>query len=124
LDNSRSCRCSVSRLLLCILVVGTFIFAQDAIVRPNDALILENIPAARGSVGYGKTFTQLDNVFLRENAYKDIGVVFDWIEAQAELDAKRAMVTGGSSGGHMTLAAATLYNDRIACSVMWSACRT
>ncbi len=74
-------------------------------------------PNVRGSMGYGKTFTQLDNGFLRENTYKDIGALFDWIGAQPELDAKRVMVTGGSYGGHMTLAVATRYNDRIACSV-------
>ncbi len=78
------------------------------------ALIYPNV---RGSVGYGKTFTQLDNGFLRENTYKDIGALFDWISTQPELDAKHVMVTGGSYGGHMTLAVATRYNDRIACSV-------
>ncbi len=74
-------------------------------------------PNVRGSTGYGKTFTQLDNGFLRENTYKDIGTLLDWIGQQPDLDAKRIMVTGGSYGGHMTLAVATLYNDRIACSV-------
>ncbi len=78
------------------------------------ALIYPNV---RGSEGYGKTFTQLDNGFQREDTYKDIGALFDWISAQPELDAKRVMVTGGSYGGHMTLAIATRYNDRIACSV-------
>jgi dipeptidyl aminopeptidase/acylaminoacyl peptidase len=78
------------------------------------ALIYPNV---RGSIGYGKTFTQLDNGFLRENTYKDIGALFDWIASQSELDANRVMVTGGSYGGHMTLAVATRYSDRIACSV-------
>ncbi len=74
-------------------------------------------PNVRGSTGYGKTFSQLDNGFLRENTYKDIGALLDWIGQQPDLDAKRVMVTGGSYGGHMTLAVATLYSDRIACSV-------
>ncbi len=78
------------------------------------ALILPNV---RGSTGYGKTFTQLDNGFLREGTYKDIGALFDWIAAQPELDARRVMVTGGSYGGHMTLAVATLYDGKLACSV-------
>ena len=78
------------------------------------ALIFPNV---RGSTGYGKTFTQLDNGFLREGTYKDIGTLFDWIAAQPELDAQHVMVTGGSYGGHMTLAVATLYNDKLACSV-------
>ena len=78
------------------------------------ALIFPNV---RGSTGYGKTFTELDNGFLREGTYKDIGALFDWIASQPELDARRVMVTGGSYGGHMTLAVATRYNDKLACSV-------
>jgi dipeptidyl aminopeptidase/acylaminoacyl peptidase len=78
------------------------------------ALIFPNV---RGSTGYGKAFTQLDNGFLRENTYKDIGAQLDWIGTQPDLDAKKVLVTGGSYGGHMTLAVATLYNDRITCSV-------
>jgi len=74
-------------------------------------------PNVRGSTGYGKSFTELDNGFLREGTYKDVGALFDWIAAQPELDAHRVMVTGGSYGGHMTLAVATRYNDKLACSV-------
>ncbi len=74
-------------------------------------------PNVRGSTGYGKTFVTLDNGFLREDSYKDINALFDWIAAQPDLDASRIMVTGGSYGGFMTLAVATNYNDRIRCSV-------
>jgi dipeptidyl aminopeptidase/acylaminoacyl peptidase len=78
------------------------------------AVILPNI---RGSSGYGKTFLQMDNGVLREGAYKDIGALFDWIAARPDLDAGRVMVGGGSYGGHMTLAVAYLYSDRIRCAV-------
>ena len=74
-------------------------------------------PNVRGSSGYGKTFLDLDNGFLREDSYRDIGALLDWIEAQPDLDAGKVMVSGGSYGGHMTLAASYLYADRIACSV-------
>ena len=70
-------------------------------------------PNVRGSSGYGKTFLKLDNGFLREDTYKDIGALLDWIKTQPRLDANRVMVTGGSYGGHMTFAVATRYNDRI-----------
>ncbi|MEP6741276.1 MAG: alpha/beta fold hydrolase, partial [bacterium] len=70
-------------------------------------------PNVRGSSGYGKTFLQLDNGFLREDTYKDIGTLLDWIKTQPRLDASRVMVTGGSYGGHMSFAIATRYNDRI-----------
>jgi dipeptidyl aminopeptidase/acylaminoacyl peptidase len=74
-------------------------------------------PNVRGSSGYGKSFLQLDNGFLREDTYKDIGALLDWIGGRAELDSRRVMVTSGSYGGHMTLAVATRYNDRIRCSL-------
>ncbi len=78
------------------------------------AVVLPNI---RGSSGYGKTFLQLDNGFLREGSYKDIGALFDWIRTRPDLDADRVMVGGGSYGGHMTLAVAYLYSDRIRCAL-------
>jgi dipeptidyl aminopeptidase/acylaminoacyl peptidase len=78
------------------------------------ALILPNV---RGSTGYGKTFTKLDNGFLRQDSYKDINALFDWIPTRPDLDADRVAVTGGSYGGHMTLAVSTFYSDRIRCSI-------
>ena len=78
------------------------------------ALIYPNV---RGSTGYGKAFSLLDNGFKREDTYKDINALFDWIGGQSDLDASRICVTGGSYGGHMTLAVSTFYSDRIKCSV-------
>ena len=74
-------------------------------------------PNVRGSSGYGKTFLDLDNGFLREGSYQDIGALLDWIGTQPDLDADKVMVSGGSYGGHMTLAVSYLYSDRIACSL-------
>lgn len=78
------------------------------------AMILPNV---RGSTGFGKTFSLLDNGCLREDTYKDIAALFDWVAARPDLDASRVMVQGGSYGGHMTLAVATFYSDRIRCAV-------
>ncbi len=78
------------------------------------ALLYPNI---RGSSGYGKTFLDLDNGFLREDSYKDIGALLDWIAALPELDAEKVLVSGGSYGGHMTLAVSYLYSEKIAASV-------
>src|SRR5215467_13329105 len=78
------------------------------------ALIYPNV---RGSTGYGKTFSLLDNGFKREDSYKDINALFDWIGGQNDLDALRIGVTGGSYGGHMTLAVSTFYSERIKCSI-------
>jgi dipeptidyl aminopeptidase/acylaminoacyl peptidase len=78
-----------------------------AVIRPN----------VRGSSGYGKTFLKLDNAYLREDSYKDIGALLDWVKTRPDLDADRVMVTGGSYGGHMTLAVATYYPERIRCAL-------
>ena len=78
------------------------------------ALIYPNV---RGSTGYGKTFSLLDNGFHRDDTYKDINALFDWIATRPDLDAERICVTGGSYGGHMTLAVSTFYSGRIRCSV-------
>jgi dipeptidyl aminopeptidase/acylaminoacyl peptidase len=74
-------------------------------------------PNVRGSTGYGKTFTLLDNGFKRDDTYKDINALFDWIATRPDLDSDRIAVMGGSYGGHMTLAVSTFYSDRIRCSV-------
>ncbi|MES3015524.1 MAG: prolyl oligopeptidase family serine peptidase [Pseudomonadota bacterium] len=71
-------------------------------------------PNVRGSSGYGKTFLALDDGFKREDSVKDIGALLDWIATQPGLDASRVVVTGGSYGGYMSLAVATMYSDRIA----------
>ena len=71
-------------------------------------------PNVRGSTGFGKSFTDLDNGFKREDAVKDIGALLDWIARQPDLDASRVVVAGGSYGGYMSLATSVHYADRIA----------
>jgi len=83
----------------------------------NELGVAMLFPNVRGSSGYGKTFLTLDNGFQREDTYKDIGALLDWIKTRDDLDASRIMVTGGSYGGHMTLAIAWYYPDRIRCAV-------
>src|SRR5207253_10904989 len=83
----------------------------------NELGVAVLFPNVRGSSGYGKTFLQLDNGLKREDSYKDVAALFDWIKGRPDLDAERAVVTGGSEGGHMTLAVATYYPDRIRCAV-------
>ncbi|CAA9252495.1 MAG: FIG00684568: hypothetical protein [uncultured Chthoniobacterales bacterium] len=75
------------------------------------------LPNVRGSTGYGKTFLKLDNGMKREDSYKDIAALLDWLPTQPSLDKDRVMVTGGSYGGFMTLQVAWNYPDRIRCAV-------
>ena len=83
----------------------------------NELGIAMIYPNIRGSSGYGKTFLKLDNGFKREDSYKDLAALLDWIKAQPDLDGERVMVAGGSYGGHATLAVATQYSDKIRCAV-------
>lgn len=70
-------------------------------------------PNVRGSTGYGKTYTGLDNGFQREDSVRDIGALLDWIATQPDLDQDRVAVIGGSYGGYMVLASAVHYSDRL-----------
>jgi len=83
----------------------------------NELGVAMIFPNVRGSTGFGKTFVKLDNGTKRLDSVRDIAALLDWIGAQPELDASKVMITGGSYGGYMTLMVATMYNDRICCSV-------
>ena len=74
-------------------------------------------PNVRGSSGFGKSFLKLDNGLLRENSYKDVGALLDWIATQPDLDASRVMITGASYGGNVSLVTAMQYADRIRCAI-------
>ena len=74
-------------------------------------------PNVRGSTGYGKTFTHLDDVRKREDSVKDLAAGVEWLKKSGGADPKRVAVMGGSYGGYMTLAAITLYPDLWAAAV-------
>lgn len=70
-------------------------------------------PNVRGSTGYGRRYTLLDNGRLREDSVRDIGALLVWIAAQPDLDPERVVVMGGSYGGYMVLASLIAYGDRL-----------
>jgi len=74
-------------------------------------------PNVRGSTGYGKAYTHLDDVEKRMDAVRDIDAAVDWLAARPELDAERVVAKGGSYGGFMVLAALTEYPDRWAAGI-------
>lgn len=71
----------------------------------------------RGSTGYGKTYTHLDDVEKREDSVKDLAAAAEWLKTSGGADPKRIAVMGGSYGGYMTMAAITLYPDLWAAAV-------
>lgn len=74
-------------------------------------------PNVRGSTGYGKTFSHLDDVEKREDSVKDLAYAVEWLKTRGNADPKRIAVTGGSYGGYMTMAAITLYPELWAAAV-------
>jgi dipeptidyl aminopeptidase/acylaminoacyl peptidase len=74
-------------------------------------------PNVRGSTGYGREYTLLDDGMRREDSVDDIGALLDWIGLQDELDATRVGVYGGSYGGYMVLASLVHFPERIAAGV-------
>jgi dipeptidyl aminopeptidase/acylaminoacyl peptidase len=70
-------------------------------------------PNIRGSSGYGKTFLALDNGMQRDDAVKDLGALIVWVDTQSAFDPKHVVVSGGSYGGYLALAALMNYGDRL-----------
>ncbi|CAN5609447.1 S9 family peptidase [soil metagenome] len=65
-------------------------------------------PNVRGSTGYGKAYTHLDDVRLRMDSVEDLAHAAYWLRERGH---ERIAVMGGSYGGFMVLAALTEYPD-------------
>ena len=65
-------------------------------------------PNVRGSTGYGKAYTHLDDVYLRMDSVKDLAHAAEWLRGRGH---ERVAVMGGSYGGFMVLAALTEYPE-------------
>lgn len=74
-------------------------------------------PNVRGSTGYGRTYTQLDEVERRMESVADLRAAMEWIAQHPDLDAGRVAVYGRSYGGFMVLAALTEYPDLFAAGI-------
>ena len=74
-------------------------------------------PNVRGSVGYGKAYSYLDDVEKRMDSVADLAHAATWLREQPGIDADRIVVYGGSYGGFMVLSAMTEYPDLWAAGV-------
>lgn len=72
------------------------------------------VPNVRGSTGYGKSYTRLDNLDLGGGPLKDVVACKQWLVKQANVDGDKVVVYGGSYGGYMALAAATFAPEEFA----------
>jgi dipeptidyl aminopeptidase/acylaminoacyl peptidase len=74
-------------------------------------------PNVRGSTGYGKEYTHLDDVERRMDSVRDLEAGVEWLADQPAVDPGRIVAYGGSYGGFMVLAALTEYPDLWAAGV-------
>ncbi|PSP84180.1 S9 family peptidase [Halobacteriales archaeon QS_1_68_17] len=74
-------------------------------------------PNVRGSTGYGKAYTKLDDVEKRMDSVADLRAGVDWLHDHPAVDPDRIVAFGGSYGGFMVLAALTEYPDLWAAGV-------
>jgi dipeptidyl aminopeptidase/acylaminoacyl peptidase len=74
-------------------------------------------PNVRGSTGYGKAYSHLDDVEKRMDSVADLAYAARWLKEQADIDGERIVVYGGSYGGFMVLAALTSYPELWAAGV-------
>jgi dipeptidyl aminopeptidase/acylaminoacyl peptidase len=72
-------------------------------------------PNVRGSTGYGKTYSHLDDVRKRMDSIKDLTSLAEWLKAEGNADPNKIAIMGRSYGGFAVLAAITHYPD------IWSA---
>jgi dipeptidyl aminopeptidase/acylaminoacyl peptidase len=75
------------------------------------------VPNVRGSTGYGKTWTRLDNLDLGGGPLKDIVACKKYLVDHAHVAADKVAVMGGSYGGYMALAAAAFTPAEFAVNV-------
>lgn len=91
-----------------------FTFFVQYLVHNGYAVIAPNV---RGSTGYGKAYSHLDDVEKRMDAVADLAYAARWLKAQPCIDGDRLVVYGGSYGGFMVLAALTTYPELWAAGV-------
>jgi dipeptidyl aminopeptidase/acylaminoacyl peptidase len=75
------------------------------------------VPNVRGSTGYGKSWTRLDNKDLGGGPLKDVVACKWWLVANAAVPDDKVAVMGGSYGGYMALAAEAFAPDEFGANV-------
>ena len=94
--------------------VPTFNPVVQYLVHRGYAVVAPNV---RGSTGYGKRYTRLDDKRKRLDSVRDLEALHGWLRAYPGLDASRAALWGGSYGGYMVLAGLAFQPDLWAAGV-------
>jgi dipeptidyl aminopeptidase/acylaminoacyl peptidase len=70
-------------------------------------------PNVRGAEGYGRSFEELGQGALRDDAARDIGSLLVWIGLQHELDFNHIAILGEGRGSFLALSCLSQYGDRL-----------
>ena len=70
-------------------------------------------PNVRGASGFGRSFVELGQGTLRDDAARDVGSLLVWIGLQHELDHNRVMLIGEGYGSYLALSCLGQYGDRL-----------
>ncbi|WP_434629284.1 alpha/beta hydrolase family protein [Chromobacterium sp. CV08] len=74
-------------------------------------------PNVRGSTGFGKKFTEMDNGILRKNAIQDIKDCAEWVLGRNLAASGKIGIVGASYGGYMTLMGMAEFPEYFAAGV-------
>ena len=88
-------------------VTGYFLDHGYAVYEPN----------VRGSTGYGKAYTRLDDKRMRMDSVADLAEGVRWLADRDDVDEDRIVALGASYGGFMVLSALTEYPELWAAGV-------
>ncbi len=75
------------------------------------------LPNVRGSTGYGRRFSELDNYTRRMDSVKDVGPILEDLVKGGISHPDRFVAWGGSYGGFMAVASMAWYPQRFRCGV-------
>jgi dipeptidyl aminopeptidase/acylaminoacyl peptidase len=107
----------------CVIVVHG---GPEAQAQPNFSALVQYLalsgydvalPNVRGSTGYGKSFSHLDDKEKRLDAVKDLSELGKALAARPDVDGARLALFGGSYGGFMVLAGLAFYPKQWAAGI-------
>ena len=79
----------------------------------NELGLVVLAPNVRGAAGFGRSFAELGQGALRDDAARDVGSLLVWIGLQHELDHNRVMLMGEGYGSYLALSCLGQYGDRL-----------
>jgi dipeptidyl aminopeptidase/acylaminoacyl peptidase len=84
--------------------------------RPDIQMLLAQgfavlMPNVRGSTGYGRAYTESDDVEKRLDSVRDLALGRNWLATHPAVDGERIGIMGQSYGGFMVMSAITEYPE-------------